>query len=558
MIIKIRENKLLLTFLFTSIILALYPVLNITGWPNNHEDLFWRNRALLFHSYFREGIFFPVWDKYDIWGMGSPSALFYHKLFYYVMGILLFILPTIKSAVVLSLSFFFIIGWTGIYKILKLLNIENYLRIAFSSLLILLNYTYTDWVIRGAMAELSAMMLIPWILWWQLNLYKTKTFSFFIVIIFIALYFSHSIIAYYAGVQLVIAEIIFFAVNRKDIIVVKNCLIRGAIASVIILLILGLNFYLMTAFMINGSYDLKINLSNIKIAISAIYSYHPLIEYFYDKNLLFSEWEKYTVQLDLPITIIMCLTYFFLRKNKEKINFNSQADNLFFIFIVISNFFCAFLQTKLSKFWYIYIPGADYIQFPWRLLAFISIYNLILTAWLINTLQKINKQLMFFAVSVLFLSVLSLYPGFKKIQYEIFPKEKLENRNHLDYPFGAGEYAPYVDKAFEKLAFKTLDTHFKKIYDKSFMNSVCSIKELPISNPVVKQIEATCSQKTDLSIPVNYSGHEKLLINGQDSQDYIRTGTSDSRIKINNFPKGTNLISIKFPTFIDILFRDIR
>ena len=72
------------------------------------------------------------------------------------------------------------------------------------------NYVFTDWLDpRGDLAEFSALMIVPWLLYWCLNLVKYRRLSFVLIPVMVLLVNAHSAIALTSLFTLLIALVAF-------------------------------------------------------------------------------------------------------------------------------------------------------------------------------------------------------------------------------------------------------------------------------------------------------------------------------------------------------------
>lgn len=106
----------------------------------------------------------PVWTSIDAGGFGSPMPLMYHKLFYAIAGVVALGTGTMKGAVVTTLALFLMVGATGVFQAVRELGASRLATAVGGCSLIAASYTVTNWLVRGAVAEFAAAMLVPWVL----------------------------------------------------------------------------------------------------------------------------------------------------------------------------------------------------------------------------------------------------------------------------------------------------------------------------------------------------------------------------------------------------------
>ena len=178
-------------------VIVLVPVLTRAGWPLNEGSTAPLLLVQMYAGHFRHLDFFPVWSSSDGIGMGSPVLLFYHRTFYYTAGMIYLLSGgDLKFAVVATIMAFLFIGAYGMRSALGIITTSRLLCVVGSLGFLFTNYVFTDWLDpRGDLAEFSALMIVPWLLYWCLTLVKHRRMSFVVVPVIVALVNSHSDIA---------------------------------------------------------------------------------------------------------------------------------------------------------------------------------------------------------------------------------------------------------------------------------------------------------------------------------------------------------------------------
>ncbi len=517
-------------------LLTLWPIFIKEGWPFNHEWLSWRSRLICYVLHFKQGDIFPIWSSADAFGMGSPLPLYYHKLFYFLSAIIYMLVHNVKASIVISLAIFNFIGVYGVYKSLRLLNIEKYTALFIGLSLLFQYYTITDWFIRGSFAEYSALMLLPWLFYWAFDLLLNSRYSIWLGALFGVLYHAHSIIAYYA-IFLIIATQIIGIIYQK-VTLKKLFVLNLKIACLVIIIIGAYNFpIIFTSKYYDPSY-IKFDMNN---------QFRNITEYFLNVNYHWNEtWEGYTVEFS-PIAIIFSLLSLFVLLYDKKniiVLLKNKAVYALLLFVFV---FYSVLQFPFSILFYNNIPGADFLQFPWRLISFMQISLLFLLGVIFNYLRKYPK-LKYLSI-VFFLGLVCTYPIFNKTSgsWQWFNTEQLEAQTN-DGVFGIGEYMPVV-KGYDKP-----DSDFLKKLAASGIqvkDSTSNIVALPFFNKeeLFLNYKVKMFNKDTIILPFNYSGLELLYLTKEDNIKYFlpsyRTD-SDPRIKA-ILPVGSYQLTLVLP-----------
>ena len=351
--------------LFSAFSLAtLKPLWISQGWPKNHEGFAFAVRTRIYEQHYRLHEIIPLWSCVDNQGFGSPMPVMYHKLFYSLSGPLYFATGNLKASVVLPVFLFLLVGAFGMFRLLQVLGASRATGIAAGICLIAARYTATNWLIRGALAEFSAAMLIPWALYYFLRSLHENRVRIGLAVSITLIFLGHSVIGYYLG-------LLFSALFLVSIVVRHTRLTGEFLGST---LKAGLIFGLLVApFLIAMAtfapdYDMK------RIVAAP---YHPCLNFpdlrrfFWDDLFVFgSNWAAYSVQLDLPPLLFgiggLVGLIFFGNRGKK---WETAGPILPLVALGIAAFF---LQTQYAAPFYDHVPGAAYLQFPWRLLGLLT------------------------------------------------------------------------------------------------------------------------------------------------------------------------------------------
>ena len=138
---------------------TLEPAWRGPGWPANHEGAAFAQRTLIYARHYAWFDLLPIWTSLDAWGFGSPMPVVYHKLFYMIAAPLLLATGSIKAAIVIALALFLTTGALGIYTTMRAIGASALAAVVAGCCLLTASYTVTNWLVRGAMAELAGAMI---------------------------------------------------------------------------------------------------------------------------------------------------------------------------------------------------------------------------------------------------------------------------------------------------------------------------------------------------------------------------------------------------------------
>lgn len=180
------------------------------GWPTGQT---YGNDVVLVEIYaahFRHGDLFPVWSSSDAYGMGSPVLLYYQKAFFMVGGVVYLVLGgALKATLLVTLALFMVVGAYGLRATLRLVTARPAIVVAGSLAFLVGNEAFNEWLVRGDLAEFSALMVTPWLLRWCLLLVQRRRMSWSLVPVMAVLVDAHNAVALVSLVLLVVTGVVF-------------------------------------------------------------------------------------------------------------------------------------------------------------------------------------------------------------------------------------------------------------------------------------------------------------------------------------------------------------
>jgi hypothetical protein len=551
----IRKDQFYLYFILATIaasILALSPVIFKHGWPLNHDHLTWKIHTRTWAAHISQFDLIPLWSSRDGAGMGVPTPLYYHKLFYVVSSFFYILLGKIKASIILTLMSFMIAGIIGIYKVALYLGNKKWIAMISSLSLIFFNYSMSNWFLRGAMAEFAAMMIIPFLFYEELKLLRTKQYSHRLGVIILLLGLSHSVIGYYSVFTVIATLLILsFSISGKQAFKVLKGLLLSAMGVIALYLV-----YLVPMVFLSGDFNPSKIKGNGSLPQNNLVKFS---RYFYDSQYeWFSEpYWGYSVQLDLPVLCIMLLILlaFLLKIKRLKNTFSPFSIKAIGLILLINTFFIL-LQTPASVQFYENVPGADFAQFPWRLLSFIQVLNLMILLWLCGQLYLFGyKRLLYFLMGLFLLCTIILYPAFRKTEYWWYTDEEVEAMVHTTC--NVGEYLPDI-----------FGTKYSYLKEQMYLLADRNI-EIKEEGNVIEQTNkhdlhqealfaafyANIKQPTDVILPITYSELTRLFqvdaATGEKKQLPIYRTAADPRIRT-FLPYGEYDLKAYLPTLMNI------
>lgn len=344
---------------------------------------------------------FPV--RYvDEFGNGGGYFLFnfYSPLVYYLGAIFNLIGISAVASVKLVYLFVILVGTLGIFTLLRS-KTSVYTSTLGTVIFLFSPYVFHDLFHRGALPEATAMMLTPWALWAFLRIKEQEDKKSFILaaIIFALLILAHLLTAAMLG-----AILLVFAHPIKNKGVLKKyfgaLLLAVALASFYFLpSLLESNFtrYSQVDFVINGYKDQFVNFFD-----------HLGSSYFIDEKKPF---------LGVVLFTSLAILLYFV-SSKQKIRESETIKTILFTSLV-----AIFIMSPSSYFLWEKIEYLRFLQFPYRILTFLTVVLTFGISLLLDQLKNFWKII--FTVITL-ASVLFYLPYYQVTGYQYVAKYQAE------------------------------------------------------------------------------------------------------------------------------------
>lgn len=345
---------------------------------------------------------FPVqWSKNFGYGYGMPLFLFYGPFPYYIGAFLYQILNSASWSILFLLIIVNIVTLLGSYRLGK--ELSGYTGgVIFAALYTLAPYRAVNLFLRGAINELWAMALLPWlVLGWCLVIKKHRLGWLYISLSTTIIILSHNLSAlYFVPLGFLIGLLLFFWNRKKSKSMyhdLKSLLVKGLLSS---LLGIGLSaFYALPALLEKSFTRLDEQI------LTGYFDYHN--HFLYLRQFLLDNWKYggsewgpndginfflgYGVFFGLGLAVFHALKNF-KRESKQTILI------MFLLFITMGSLIL--LTTQKSLWLWENLPMIAYLQFPWRLLsAIVFIATVIIVITFSNNLKR-KRLLLLIIVSI--------------------------------------------------------------------------------------------------------------------------------------------------------------
>ncbi len=336
------------------------------------------------------GQFPPRWAPDMHFTYGSPYLQFNYQLPYYLASLFYFLGFTLVSSFKLTLMFSVLAGSLGMY-ILGLRFSTQLIAIAAAVLYSYAPYHAVDLYVRGAIGEVMALGLFPWIIISLHQLLKSPNLKNTILAGSVVglLLLTHQ-------PSSILALPLFYAIFFLTALLQKNKkAIKGLLGSVLISL--GLSaYYIFPLFAESGFIK--------EVAPFNFYDHFPFI-----KQLIYSPWgygrsiwgpaDEMSFQIGLVQLAVLVLVFVSILKIIK----TKSKSKWLPIFILTGIFLTLFLMNIRSSFLWQIFPFSQSIQFPWRFLLITTF--LIPVVLIYSSKEVIYLQRKFIPLTIIILSI---------------------------------------------------------------------------------------------------------------------------------------------------------
>ncbi|MFP2923865.1 hypothetical protein ACLESO_01360 [Pyxidicoccus sp. 3LG] len=408
---------------------ATLPLFELDGWPYNHEGLSVFERAEGFRRAYAAGDFFPLWTPFCHNGHGSPWPFFYHRLFTTLSGGLSWLLGSAYRGVQLSLVLVLFVGALGMAATARRLGAAARIQVLAAFLFCFSNYAFFDWVVRGAMAELTAMMLYPWLLWACLRLHGEGRGGGWVGLVLTGLFYAHSVMFLYAFFTVAVA--LGFMLARWGW---RPTLVATGQAALLVLVLCAPYAVLMVRLQKDFNTGALGTWTPDK-------EYVPLARYLWDKRFHWGkQWQGITPELGRAL--VAGLAVLGLARLASRGRPRSAVPALLLLPAAIY----AVLQLPLSAPFYRVVPFAPLLQFPWRLVGFLTPLLVLVFCLLVRDSASRGGWERWLARGMVGLTVsTALWLGWRAThpRHEVASRAEIEqDLAALDRPWSGNEYFP--------------------------------------------------------------------------------------------------------------------
>lgn len=367
--------------IFLMALFILSPLIIFNQWPLGHNDDTYIVLVEQFNELFYKGILYPRWVPDFCGGYGYPFFVFYQPGFFFLAAFFALFFHGPFQILCATLVFLFFLGSSGVYQLCKKLS-DPFTGFFCAMLFLMTPYLYVDLYVRGALTELTGILLCPWSLYFLLKLRDRISLCVSGIQEMIAM-----TVALFAVIMAHPAVAMFFFFSFSVIVIGVAQDMKSQkkefVFKALICLLMSFAFsspYWLSAFQMQKYVDA----SN---AFSGMFSAN--LHVVYPMQFFSPQWDfglswpgphdEMPFQLGLPH--FLWATIGVMRGKKNRIIVISYVLYLFFIL----------LMSPVSVFLWEKLDFLQYVQFPWRILSVTALLQIICVSGM-ATIPLVSKE----------------------------------------------------------------------------------------------------------------------------------------------------------------------
>lgn len=337
---------------------------------------------------------FPVqWSQNFGSGYGMPLFLFYGPLPFFMGG--LFFLLGVPGVEAMKLLFLLsnVVAFTGMYHLMKRWGrTAGFLA---ATAFLWAPYRALDIYVRGALSEVVALSLLPWILHWSFAVRERRRFAWFgLALSVAAVILSHNLTALIALPLLFALSVVFLFLQSRNFWKLALQLGAGYVAGVglsafYVLPLLAEKSFTIVDEITGGYFDFRLHFLFVRQFFSANWGYTGST-YGPEDGISFHLGRAVLVMVLLAGVSALARLLAHLRAQKFTLRSLLQNEKKSLLILSTSIVLASSLFLTLGRSTFVWesIPFLAYIQFPWRYLTVATVFLSMLAGFWLSTIRS--------------------------------------------------------------------------------------------------------------------------------------------------------------------------
>lgn len=312
------------------------------------------------------GDWFPTWTAFMERGHGTAVPLLYHRLHAQLCALLALKVGTL-SAVKASIPVLLVVGAIGMRRLCRYHGARPWVAWTAGVLLMSANYTVNDWFIRGASAEFAAFMLLPWGLRYAFEVYDRPWGAVRLAAMSALVFFAHMMTSYFFFIAVaVVMATGLLRLRKLGLARIRAALWRAASFGALIVVAIG-PYAAAVTYVSEFSGAAKLGMRQDAGAYVSGWGCIIDPDWSWSRAALESHGS-----FEIGRWILLCLVVCLVMAPRGAVSAWRRAGGLALLAVVF-----VVLQRRDLSFVFDRVPGAAKIQFPTRLLVFVTTISIL-------------------------------------------------------------------------------------------------------------------------------------------------------------------------------------
>lgn len=498
---------------------ALWP-LYTAGYPTTDDGDLHLVRQALFDYHVRHGDWYPRWTPELFLGYGYPVFNFYGPATYYLNELLLFMGVPLAQAMVVASGLLLLVGAVGMLRLATdYFSAQGEVAAAhwlphpfWAGLVAGVAYLYapyflTNLYVRGALAELGAMALWPWVIWSCRRLLTAPqpNHYLFVTALLISLMTITHTITLLLLPPIVLAYATFLLWQRRQRALTSALRTFGAA----LVIALGSSAFFWLPLLVERR-DLSRLAYSADFMPAHFWDWHT----FLDRAFAFTYSEQPPHPLGLvQVTLVLIALWHFWRIGGESR-----------FWVIVTALLLVAISRPAMPLW-LHNDIGQTIQFPWRLLGLVSLTFALITGAGLGWLQQPWQQ-GFGATLLIVLIIVGNRPragllDFRQPQDFAVTLDVVATFEEQAQAWGAGwsrEFLPKWATDFAQRELSARGTVARSIFATSTVTSTQAVPQLTLAAATAYQLDVTVQAATPTQLQLNqlyFPGWQATLETGQ-------------------------------------------
>lgn len=410
---KIRADVVLALLIVA--IVPLLPLLFCGAYPATHEGLRYAALTEHFRTAVLNGVWYPRWLPNLAGGYGYPTFVFYQPLFFFLASSVAIVsglpAPVACWAAIGIASF---LSACGVYLLGRMRGSRPFSVIA-ALLFLVTPYLFVDIYVRGDLSETFAMLLTPWPIYFVLQIQArirgslpatAQAFGFSASLAAIVMSHPATALAFFGALMLFVAGLSFDLTMREN----RAAFLKVTIIAILLGLVISSPFWETVFRMRRYVHFEALTAGGFTASTHVVFPLQLISNYWDFGGSLYGDHDMMSFQLG-AVHLVAALAGLYAARRDRK----AWAAFVCYAILIL-------VMLPWSRHEWNFVPLVKFMQFPWRLLSVIGIFQLLCILSLARAERPSRYPAVILSVALLVFLVVN------RAQFSVNPSTPQANR----------------------------------------------------------------------------------------------------------------------------------